>query len=431
MKNTKKGFTLVELLVVIAIVAILATVAIVGYTSFIDKANTSADQQAVTQMNTLLSAEEVSNKPATLFEAIEMLRKANVDMEDYKPLAKDMYFFWVKELNRVVYTDKNYNIVYPENLVGTTYKMEDGWYSLSGIVEEDDSWEEAISAGVVSIDNGAEFVSLMKSFLNEETVTDDITEIKLTSDIDLRGAAVNFGTVEHNLTITGPETGVTIYGVRNEDEAFKSAQNQEGTTSSYGYGLLGKIASGANVTISNVTIKDAVIDGEGSVAAIAGYVSAGATLNIHNVTIENCVIRGEKKVAALVGYVQSGATVNISGNITIKDTTVRGGREVAGVIAYVQMSSGLNVAADAVINANVDVAADPSYGFTYSDTYTYNNVTRTMANESQGYAAKNGKTYLGVTKSDYWCTVDGLTLESHFKGSNGSSAETDQSMNFN
>ncbi len=39
MKKTKKGFTLVELLVVIAIIAILSTVAVVGYTSFVDKAN--------------------------------------------------------------------------------------------------------------------------------------------------------------------------------------------------------------------------------------------------------------------------------------------------------------------------------------------------------------------------------------------------------
>ena len=42
-----KGFTLVELLVVIAILAILATVSVVGYTSFIDRAEQSnADTEA-------------------------------------------------------------------------------------------------------------------------------------------------------------------------------------------------------------------------------------------------------------------------------------------------------------------------------------------------------------------------------------------------
>ena len=50
MKNTRKGFTLVELLVVIAILAILATVSVVGYTSFINRANDSVAQQELTQI---------------------------------------------------------------------------------------------------------------------------------------------------------------------------------------------------------------------------------------------------------------------------------------------------------------------------------------------------------------------------------------------
>ncbi|MBQ9979280.1 MAG: prepilin-type N-terminal cleavage/methylation domain-containing protein, partial [Clostridia bacterium] len=45
MRNNKnKGFTLVELLVVIAILAILATVSVVGYTSFIESATVSNDE---------------------------------------------------------------------------------------------------------------------------------------------------------------------------------------------------------------------------------------------------------------------------------------------------------------------------------------------------------------------------------------------------
>ncbi len=59
--NTKKGFTLVELLVVIAILAILATVSVVGYTSFIERANVSVDEQTVTQLNHFLEAYKVNN----------------------------------------------------------------------------------------------------------------------------------------------------------------------------------------------------------------------------------------------------------------------------------------------------------------------------------------------------------------------------------
>ena len=56
MNNTKKGFTLVELLVVIAILAILATVSVVGYTSFIERANVSNAQTEAHQIKTVIES---------------------------------------------------------------------------------------------------------------------------------------------------------------------------------------------------------------------------------------------------------------------------------------------------------------------------------------------------------------------------------------
>lgn len=62
MKTIKrKGFTLVELLVVIAILAILATVSVVGYTSFIESANVSVDENLAAQLNNFLAAYKVNN----------------------------------------------------------------------------------------------------------------------------------------------------------------------------------------------------------------------------------------------------------------------------------------------------------------------------------------------------------------------------------
>ena len=57
MKNTKKGFTLVELLVVIAILAILASVAVVGYSSFLKKADESNAKTELNQIVTYVNAE--------------------------------------------------------------------------------------------------------------------------------------------------------------------------------------------------------------------------------------------------------------------------------------------------------------------------------------------------------------------------------------
>ena len=60
-KHNKKAFTLVELLVVIAIIAILAVVSVVGYTAFTQKARDSVAQQELSQVVTLITAEDTEN----------------------------------------------------------------------------------------------------------------------------------------------------------------------------------------------------------------------------------------------------------------------------------------------------------------------------------------------------------------------------------
>ncbi len=55
--NKKKGFTLVELVVVMAIIAILSTVAVVGYSTFIDKANQSNADVAIQNVSQTIELE--------------------------------------------------------------------------------------------------------------------------------------------------------------------------------------------------------------------------------------------------------------------------------------------------------------------------------------------------------------------------------------
>ncbi len=61
MKN-RKAFTLVELLVVIAIIAILAVAGVVGYTVFIDKAHKSNATRDLSDIRTLINAEDTTNE---------------------------------------------------------------------------------------------------------------------------------------------------------------------------------------------------------------------------------------------------------------------------------------------------------------------------------------------------------------------------------
>ena len=114
MKQTKKGFTLVELLVVIAILAILATVSIVGYTSFIMKANLSNDQTTIAMINKVLMAEEVFGKPETISEAMDALRANGFSYEKQVPYSAGYHYAYHMGENRFYLLDKSHNVCYPE-----------------------------------------------------------------------------------------------------------------------------------------------------------------------------------------------------------------------------------------------------------------------------------------------------------------------------
>ena len=58
-RNNKKGFTIVELVIVIAVIAILAAVLIPTFSNVIKKANMSADQQEIRNINTLIKTENL------------------------------------------------------------------------------------------------------------------------------------------------------------------------------------------------------------------------------------------------------------------------------------------------------------------------------------------------------------------------------------
>lgn len=116
MKNTKKGFTLVELLIVIAIIAILATVSIIGYTSFIDKAQQSVDQQLVDQINTLLTAEAADGVGCSSIGEVKALLAANGYNDPLVPAFKGYTYGFMVSKNAFVLI-KDGKVVYPEKHV--------------------------------------------------------------------------------------------------------------------------------------------------------------------------------------------------------------------------------------------------------------------------------------------------------------------------
>ena len=119
-KKIKKAFTLVELLVVIAILAILATVSIVGYNSFTKKAKVSNETALVSQINTLLKADEMVNgKANTPTDALKITSEAGYDVEKLTPTASDYDIIWNQKTNQFALLDENENVVYGEKNEGT------------------------------------------------------------------------------------------------------------------------------------------------------------------------------------------------------------------------------------------------------------------------------------------------------------------------
>ena len=117
--SRKKGFTLVELVIVIAVIAILAAVLIPTFSSLVKKANLSADQQEVRQINTLLATEFATEKPETLKEVVDMLDENGYNTDALIPLTKGYSFVWNKETNTI-------SLVLNENIDTNAESLEDG-----------------------------------------------------------------------------------------------------------------------------------------------------------------------------------------------------------------------------------------------------------------------------------------------------------------
>ena len=107
LKKAKKGFTLVELVVVIAIIAILSTVSVVGYLGFTKKASVSGDKALVSQLNTILKADQATNgKAETPTEAIEAVKESGYLVEKLAAKTSKYKIVWNQKDNEFALLDE-------------------------------------------------------------------------------------------------------------------------------------------------------------------------------------------------------------------------------------------------------------------------------------------------------------------------------------
>ena len=264
MRNTnKKGFTIVELVIVVAVIAILAAVLIPTFSGIIAKANLSADQQAVRNMNVALAS--ANKTPTNIIDAAGILAEAGFNTEKgLTPAYKGHAFYWFKPTNQVVYVneaDGKFELIFPEKVEGFT-----------------------------------------------EIKTDDCKSL----EIAITGT-VNVPTVPNNTTITG--TNISTTSVPDHVNSFESAIEWVNTLDDNINGALqikckvnGVEKPGIVISDDIKLTKDVVVDVHAGQSTLAINIEGDVTIDLNGYSITQY---GQVGLSMCLFVVRDGATLNI------------------------------------------------------------------------------------------------------------------------
>lgn len=424
-KKIRKGFTLIELVVVIAVIAILSAVSVVSYVAITNKAKQSSDEQAVRQMNTILQANDVMELKS-IRDVLSAFAENGLDAENYKPLFKDRYFFWDQDANRIIYVNKDYQVLYPESMKGQTKGADSHWLSLSGEIAKRDYSSEVTTTSTTytaaisgsATEAGEKLYKMSEDVASGSLKLDNAavaTTITLPAKVDLAGSEFNLGTAK-NLTVSGDATTKTeIQNVlASEYQSKGKAENRK--ERSYAAGMVQSVEGEVkfeNLKISNVSIGEYGVSMTG---IFAGQVVKGGHLVIENCEIEDAYIYGEQKVATIVGYVDGNASKVEIKNCTFKNVHIYAEEGVAGgLFGYKTAGSKFECDAGSAnsVKANVTCSltkvSDRSY-FTVPSTdlpTDYADGSAEVVSTFEAYSNRVGETKNGKTRCKPSCATFG------------------------
>ena len=331
MKRNQRGFTIVELVIVIAVIAILAAVLIPTFTSLINKANISADQQAVRQMNTALAIDEAENGRAeTVEQALDVLNKAGYKANEYIALADGYQFYWDQSTNRVVLYNNNGNkIEYPED-AAEKYKDYKDEFSLNFKtlnINEYVTLDKTPSGS--PIDSAAALKEVLKSAATFQT-------IKIAGDISMTAAefqanysetkSTNIDLNEKTLSLTNSDLIIS-----DDNKVTLTNGSVNGSLRVLGAGRLSldqvKVTGRPNELgvwiggeAAEIIIKDSEIVGD--VYGITTSAETAANYGV-NGTISGTVIKTEETESDD----NTAILLNVRGALTFENCDIEGGRQ--------------------------------------------------------------------------------------------------------
>lgn len=332
-KRFKRAFTIVELVIVIAVIAILAAVLIPTFTTLIDKANQSADEQAVQQMNTILAAEGIESKPKDVEEAKAILKEAGYNVDSYVPMGAGTIFYYDLSENKVLIYDQNdKKVIYPDDLVKKYKDYTEGKLSLDWYILNDKTYEQVTmeELGVESLKDAISKTTSYQTILLTEDFTLAVSDLKdgsfptnseKTANIDLNGNSLIFdiggadidcgvgssvriknGKIEGNNSGFAISTGASLQ-IENVEYTCDFTSSQVGSF---------VFPKG---DASEVLIKDCNIN-------ISGSASYGITTNANGVLSWDVIVRMEN--STLINTSNFAVLVNVPGVYSFKNSTIKG-----------------------------------------------------------------------------------------------------------
>ena len=442
MKKLRKAFTITELVIVIAVIAILAAVLIPTFTAVIEKANMSSDQSAVRNMNLALAAAEVDGEVESRSDALAILEDAGMDAQNYRALAKDYAFVWVKSINRVLYVKTDdYSVAYPEEYKDMKYDGTEAWGTLEGAIRGDDAWMDQkigsdqltqvdVTYGVmkeenevkaIKVDTAARLVSAAE-FLDSDENKDKAIDLYLGANIDLEGAEWN--SID-NLRGNFNGNDYTISNLQMSDNTAVSEQISGGSGNNYTYFGFVSVFSGTrfeNVTIEvdidkpgiaggfdqSAPLANKKLYGNHTVAgAIGGIFKLGsqgnASVVVEDVTVTGSVV-GHSRAAGVVGFIGG-----ISGDAMTGSVTLRNCVNKATVISENYSKSAYSTAGGIV---SIVIQTANSFRLEMDRCKNEGSVTGLLSGGMISYLSTNGSLYL------HGCSNTGTITAQIFSGMN-------------
>lgn len=348
MTNSKKrGFTIIELVIVIAVIAILAGVLIPTFVSVIKKANVSSDTALVRNINEALAAEDVTDKPTTMYQALKVAKEYGFSVEKLTPRSSGE-IVWNSTSNRFALVEDG-KVVYSAN--GEQIPNDASVWKIA----HEEKGLDAKYSNYLAYEVAAETTLTVTSGLDVGENTGVNVIYNGTQNVTIR---TNGGTLE----IDAENSEVAHYGAADFTNivAVKENSYHEFGVSAYVSIAKGRFVAEATAKVIELNVvNSSVIVATEQGATIAGYSkgATGVTVTVNGATVEVSEVKttDQVKTASQNSAVVENGVAEING-IQFKDLQAAFNTAKDG--DTIKVLEDIDLAITVSLNNNVSITLD-------------------------------------------------------------------------